>query len=91
MCGDQIQMEVQFSPDKLRLADAAFTGQGCTISQAAASMLLEDSVGKPVSEILSLEPQQMLDLIGMPLTAARVKCALLGFKVLKDALRMQCK
>lgn len=86
VCGDRVRIEVQLSDDQTALADAAFTGDGCIISQAAASLLLDDSVGKLVATINELEPQYVLKLIGMPLTAQRVKCALLSFKVLKGAL-----
>jgi nitrogen fixation NifU-like protein len=86
LCGDRLRIEVKLSDDKTALTDAAFTGEGCIISQAAASMLLEDSVSKLVAAIGELEPQHVLKLIGVPLTAQRVKCALLSFKVLKGAL-----
>ena len=86
ICGDRVRIEVQLSDDHNTLADAAFTGDGCIISQASASLLLDDSVGKLVAAINDLEPQYILKLIGVPLTAQRVKCALLSFKVLKGAL-----
>lgn len=90
LCGDRIQVQVRLSDDggQARIADAAFTGEGCIISQAAASMLLEDVVGKPIAEVENMEPQHVLDLLGAPLTAARVKCALLGLKVLKTGIKM---
>ncbi len=86
MCGDRIRIEVQLDETGTVLADAAFTGDGCIVSQAAASLLLDDAVGQLVTTIEALEPQHVLKLIGMPLTAQRVKCALLSFKVLKAAL-----
>ncbi len=86
ICGDRVRIEVQLSDDQAALAAAAFTGDGCIISQATTSMLLDDSVGKLVASINELEPQYVLKLIGVPLTAQRVKCALLSFKVLKGAL-----
>ena len=86
VCGDRVHIEVKLSADQATLSDAAFTGEGCIISQAATSIMLEDSIGKLVASIDALEPQQVLKLIGVPLTAQRVKCALLSFKVLKGAL-----
>lgn len=86
VCGDCIRIEVKLGQDGVRLDEAAFTGDGCIISQAAASLLLDDAVGQLVARIEELEPQHVLKLIGMPLTAQRVKCALLPFKVLKEAL-----
>lgn len=90
LCGDRIRIDVKLDGegDRCRIADAAFTGDGCIISQAAASMLLEDVVGKPVDEIEQIDPQHVLDLVGVPLTAARVKCALLGLKVLKTGIKL---
>lgn len=88
LCGDRIRIDVKLSADQNSIEDAGFTGDGCIISQAAASMLLEDVVGKPVAEVENMEPQHVLDLVGVPLTANRVKCALLGLKVLKTGLKM---
>ncbi|GIV84049.1 MAG: iron-sulfur cluster assembly scaffold protein [Candidatus Roseilinea sp.] len=90
LCGDRIRIDVKLGGegDRAYIADAAFMGDGCIISQAATSMLLEDVVGKPVNEIEQIEPQHVLDLVGVPLTAARVKCALLGLKVLKTGIKL---
>jgi nitrogen fixation NifU-like protein len=87
LCGDRIRMDVKLSDDKTRIAQAAFTGDGCIISQAAASMLLEDVMGQPVAEVESLDPQHVLDLVGATLTANRIKCALPGLKVLKTGIK----
>jgi nitrogen fixation NifU-like protein len=87
LCGDRIRVYVKLNADGRTIADARFTGDGCIISQAAASMLLEEIPGRPVEEIEQMPPQHVLDLMGAPLTAQRVKCALLGLQTLKDALR----
>jgi len=89
LCGDQLRIDVKLrrQDDRDFIADAAFTGEGCIISQAAASMLLEDAIGKPLDEIEQTDPQRVLDLLGVSLTAARVKCALLGLKVLKTGIK----
>jgi nitrogen fixation protein NifU and related proteins len=87
LCGDRIQVEVKLSDDGLTIVDACFEGDGCIISQAAASMLLEDIIGKPLSDIETLAPQHVLDLVGVPLTAQRVKCALLGLQTVKDGIK----
>lgn len=50
-------------------------------------MLLEDVVNKPIDEVEQTDPQHVLDLLGVPLSAARVKCALLGLKVLKTGIK----
>lgn len=87
LCGDRIKMDVKLSDDKTHIAAVGFTGDGCIISQAAASMLLEDVMGKPIAEVETMDPQYVLDLVGVPLTANRVKCALLGLKVLKTGIK----
>jgi nitrogen fixation protein NifU and related proteins len=83
LCGDKIRVDVKLSADGTHIEDIAFSGDGCIISQAAASMLMEDVAGKPLTDVQVLERQDVLDMVGVPLTAARVKCALLGLKVLK--------
>jgi nitrogen fixation NifU-like protein len=86
LCGDKIRVDVKLSDDHTHIAEIAFSGDGCIISQASASMLMEDVAGKSVEEVQKLERQDVLDMVGVPLTAARVKCALLGLKVLKAGL-----
>ncbi len=86
LCGDCLRIDVQVSADGKTLADAVFNGQGCIVSQAAASMLLEDVIGKDLDIVRNLPPDYLLKLVGVPLTPARVKCALLSLKVLKSAL-----
>lgn len=87
LCGDRIRIDIKLNLDKTCIQSAGFTGDGCIISQAAASMLLEDVVGRPIDEVEALDPQHVLDLVGVPLTANRVKCALLGLKVLKSGIK----
>ena len=87
LCGDRIRIDVAVAEDHTRASDTRFSGDGCIISQAAASMLLEAAEGMTLEEIERLEPQFVLDLIGVPLTANRVKCALLGLKTLKTGVK----
>ena len=86
LCGDCLRIDVQVSEDGKTLANALFSGQGCIVSQAAASMLLEDMIGKDLEFVCNLPPEYLLKLVAAPLTPARVKCALLSLKVLKSAL-----
>jgi len=82
LCGDQIRIDVRLD-DEQRVKEAAFTGRGCAISQASASLLTESIVGKPLAEVKALTREDILDLLGIELTPARLKCALLSLKVLK--------
>jgi nitrogen fixation NifU-like protein len=82
LCGDQIRIDVRLDADQ-RVKEVAFTGRGCAISQASASMLTESIVGKPLAEVKQLTREDILELLGIELTPARLKCAMLSLKVLK--------
>jgi nitrogen fixation protein NifU and related proteins len=84
LCGDELQIDLRIEDGKI--ADIGFHGQGCSISQAATSMLTEVVVGKTVEEAAALESDDITGLIGIPLSPVRLKCALLGLGVLKVAL-----
>ena len=85
LCGDVIQIELQLD-DEGRIRDIYFDGEGCRISQAAASILAEYIDGKTVEEIKEFSPNDMLDLFGPKLSVLRKKCCLLSWKVLKSAV-----
>lgn len=80
-CGDEITIEVKLDGD--RIADVAFEGKGCAISQASASMLTEEIVGMSLEEVKALDKDFILDMLGIPIGPVRMKCALLSLKVLK--------
>jgi nitrogen fixation protein NifU and related proteins len=84
LCGDELQIDLMI--DEGVISDIRFHGQGCTISQAATSLLTEVVVGKRVEEAAALEKEDVTGLIGIPLSPVRLKCALLGLGVLKVAL-----
>lgn len=84
LCGDKLEIAVRVKDGMIE--DAQFTGEGCAISQASASMLLDEIIGKPADEVASIENQQIYDMLGVELTTARVKCALLSLVVLKKSL-----
>jgi len=80
-CGDEITMHVLVKDG--RIGNVRFTGQGCAISLAAVSMLTEYALGKSLSEVAKFNKEVMLGLINIPISCMRLKCALLGLKVLK--------
>lgn len=83
LCGDRVQIQLRVDPAG-KIAEAWFDGNGCAISQAAASILCQNIEGKSLADIEKFEPQEMLKLLKVPLTATRQRCGLLGFKVLKS-------
>lgn len=85
LCGDQVRFEVRLD-DRGRVAKAAFTGRGCAISQAAASMLTEAVQGKTLEEIKAMDKESVLELLGISLSPVRLKCALLPLKVLQAGI-----
>lgn len=83
-CGDRIVMEIQLAKKdtQSRITDIRFSGEGCAISQAAASMLTEKVKGMPVDEAMKLQASDITELLGTELTASRMKCAVLSLEVL---------
>jgi nitrogen fixation NifU-like protein len=82
LCGDVIRIDVRLD-EQQRVADVRWRGEGCAISQASASLLTEEIKGMTLDEIRAFPKETLLELIGVPLSMARVKCALLSLKVLK--------
>ena len=82
-CGDEIEIFMKVKDKKI--AEVKFEGRGCAISQASASMLTDELKGKSVGEAARLENNFVLDLLGVNLSAMRVKCAMLPLNVLKTA------
>lgn len=84
LCGDMIHLDLRIADGTL--ADARFEGHGCAISQAAASLLLEDVVGKRLDDLRAYSRDDLFELLGVPLSPARMKCALLPLGVLRAGL-----
>ncbi len=84
LCGDKLTFDLQIRDG--RLTDVRFTGRGCAISQAAASMLSEAIVGRSVDEVKAIGKDEMLELLGIPIGYSRLKCALLGLKAVKSGV-----
>lgn len=85
LCGDVIRIELQID-DQGTVRQAYFDGEGCCISQASASMLVEQVEGKSVDEVRAFSAEDMLRLFGARLTPNRQKCCLLSWRVLQTAL-----
>jgi nitrogen fixation NifU-like protein len=85
LCGDQVRLELLVDEEG-RVKEAWFDGHGCTISQAAASILTHEIEGKTLAELKTFQAPQMLELLRARLTASRQKCGLLPFKILKTMI-----
>ena len=86
LCGDEVSIYVAFGDDGETIEEVKFSGRGCAISQAATSRLMEMVQGRTATDVASLDKEELLDEIGIPLTPVRLKCALLGLTTLKLAL-----
>lgn len=81
LCGDKIRIDIKL---KGNIVDAVkFNGKGCAISQASASMLTDELIGKSLDEIKKIDKDFVIRLLGIPLGPTRIKCALLPLKVIK--------
>jgi nitrogen fixation NifU-like protein len=83
LCGDRVRFELQLEDDGKTVEDVRFSGVGCAISKASASMLSDLIVGKTLEEIRALTKEDVLAELGINLGPVRLKCALLPLKVVK--------
>ena len=85
VCGDHIRIDLRVDENN-RITEAAFSGEGCAISQASADLLVESIIGKSLDEVKQLNKEDILEMLGIELGPVRLKCALLSLKVLKAAI-----
>jgi len=83
LCGDQIRMELVVNDGVVN--DIRFSGKGCAISQASASMLTESVKGMKLEDVAKLSKDVVLENVGIGISPTRLKCAMLGLRVLKSA------
>jgi nitrogen fixation NifU-like protein len=86
-CGDEMSMTLRLDPSTHAIEDVAFDGRGCAISQASASIMTDGLRGQTVEQVKAMNPKDLLDELGVPIGPARLKCALLAYKVLQGAVR----
>ena len=84
LCGDELKVQIKVDGDN-RVEELRFSGHGCAISQASASMASDEVIGMPVDELVRLDKSFILELLGIDISATRMKCAMLGLKVVKSA------
>ncbi len=84
LCGDTLHFSFTVKDDVVE--DVKFVGQGCSISQASASMMTELIMGKKVADILKISEQEVIDMIGLNLGPNRERCALLSLNAIQKGL-----
>jgi len=84
LCGDEVRIDLR--TDGERVTEIKFSGRGCAISQAATSMLTEMVEGQSLDAVKAISKEDVLDELGVPISPARMKCAMLGLKVLKAGI-----
>jgi len=86
MCGDHITIYLIIKDNKIE--EITFTGDGCAISQASVSLLTDELVGKDLDFAKKLIEKDIYDLLGIPISHTRTKCALLSIKTVQKAINL---
>ena len=87
-CGDTIQVDVKLADDDETIEQVAFSGDGCAISQAAASLLTEKLPGKSIDELQAMDTDDVVDMLGVDISPMRIKCAVLARQVAQDGSKL---
>ena len=87
-CGDTIRIDVVLADDGETIDRVAFSGEGCAISQAAASLLTQELPGTTLPGLEAMDRDDVVDLLGVDISPMRIKCAVLAEKVAQDAARI---
>lgn len=87
LCGDQIRLTFNVN-EKDEVSEVKFSGRGCAISQASASLLTTRVKGKPLREIKEIDRDQIVQMLGIPISPVRLKCALLSLAVLREGVEI---
>jgi len=87
MCGDEIRIDVALDDEEV-IDRVAFSGDGCAISQASASMLSTELRGKHLEELLEMDRDDVVEMLGVDISPMRIKCAVLAEKVAQDGARI---
>ena len=85
VCGDVVRLDVRLADG--RVSEARFSGRGCVISMASASMLTEEIMGKAVEELRTLEDEDVFEMLGITLGPVRAKCGVLPLRVLQEGMK----
>jgi nitrogen fixation NifU-like protein len=84
LCGDRIEIDLRVRDGHVE--DVRFSGRGCAISQASASMLTDRIEGATVEELRALRPHDILEMLGVEIGPARQRCAMLSLRVLHQGI-----
>lgn len=88
LCGDEIKIQLQIKDDKI--INVKFDGVGCTISMASTSMLTDKIKEMKMKDVRELTKEDILEMLHIPISPVRLKCALLSLDTLKGALEKKC-
>jgi len=84
LCGDRVEIDLRLDGD--RVTEVRFSGRGCAISQASASMLTEKVEGATLDDLRALKPDDIFEMLGVEIGPARQRCALLSLRVLHQGI-----